>query len=378
MGGTSALLLGAAAWAPGPVLAAPRNAVAGASSVPSPGQSSRLSAVAAVAPGNAWAVGSYCPSHCKAGTVPERYMIMHWNGKAWSLTVNGSSGLLNGVSAASASDVWAVGSSASSPLLFLHWNGKSWSRRTATIAGAVGLRSVDTLSSSRAWAVGSAYSPKAGAYTTLIVRWNGSKWSRVAAPSLAVRGGSASLSTVSADSAKDAWAAGNFCVSGCRTGSPVYRGAILHWNGSKWSQSALPVRNSFQFFAVTALSSANAWAVGDTIAGHAATTLMLHWNGTKWSKVSVPNDNPSAMTFTSPADGWAVGLAEPVLHWNGATWTSGSISTPNWGGFVNGASGDSPADVWVVGDYCTTTCTSGVPITRGFTLHWNGSKWSRV
>lgn len=52
---------------------------------------------------------------------------------------------------------------------------------------------------------------------------------------------------------------------------------------------------------------------------------------------------------------------------------------PNFGGGVNGASGDTPADVWVVGEFCTPACTGGgVPTARGFILHWNGSKWSRV
>jgi hypothetical protein len=374
--GMFALLTAAAAGGAGPVLAAP--GIGAAASVPSPGQSGMLTAVAAVVPGDAWAVGSYCPSRCTSFPAPQRYMIQHWNGKTWALALTGPSGTLQGVSAAGAGDIWAAGSSAGTPL-FLHWNGKTWSRGKATaFPPAAGIASVSTLSPSSAWAVGSAYSPKTGAYITLVAHWNGSKWSPVPAPPLAGRGSQAQLTTVSADSANDAWAAGNYCASACSSRQPVYRGAILHWNGSRWSRSPLPVPNSFDFFAVTALSRSDAWAVGQTVTGgFNAHPLMLHWNGSRWLQVAIPNDYPSAMTFVSPSDGWAVGLGTPVLHWNGTAWTQGPPATPNWGGFVNGASGDAANDVWVVGDRCTTTTCTG-NITRGFILHWNGSKWSML
>ena len=82
------------------------------------------------------------------------------------------------------------------------------------------------------------------------------------------------------------------------------------------------------------------------------------------------------MTFISPTDGWAVGLGAPALHWNGVTWKAGAANvTPNWGGYVNGASGDAANDVWVVGQHCVhSTCDA--PTSRGFIVHWNGIKWS--
>lgn len=374
--GVSGLLVVGAAGGSGSALAAARvtgNAVA---PVPRPGQSSTLNAVAAVTARDAWTVGSYCPSHCKASPTPERYMILHWNGTAWSLKVKGSSGSLAGVSAASAKDVWAVGESSGTPL-FLHWNGTKWSRgKAAAFPPGAGLQSVDTLSQRSAWAVGSAFSAKIGAYITLVAHWNGRKWSRVAAPPLTRRGGQAGLSTVSAVSAKDVWAAGDYCASSCATRQPVIRGVILHWNGAKWSQSPLPVTNAFRFFVVDALSRSDAWALGLTIsAGFRASTLLLHWNGTRWLKVAIPVF-PSAMTFVSPSDAWAVGMFQPALHWNGTKWTQGQVLTPNWAGFINAASGDAANDVWVVGERCTASCLGGIPISHGIIAHWNGSKWS--
>lgn len=341
------------------------------------GHFSYLESVKAVSPTNAWAVGFYCSSNCGGGTAPTRYMILHWNGQAWSRTVGGSYGSLSGVSATSASDAWAVGSAATSnPLLFLHWNGMKWSRVTSATPGVTGLGAVYARTASDAWAVGGAYSGSLAAYVTAIVHWNGHTWSRVASPAMTGRGGNASLSTVSADSAKDAWAAGNYCTSACSSASG-YRGVILHWNGSTWAKTSLPVSNSFQFTAVSALAPGNVWALGMTINNqNFATSLMLHWNGTKWSEVSIPNDFPTAMTFTSPANGWAIGLDNPSLHWNGSTWKEGLVPMPNWGGWVAGASGDTPSDVWVVGAYCTI-CSSSLVGLNQMILHWNGTTWSR-
>jgi len=325
------------------------------------GSSGGLGGVSAASVRDVWAVGS-----SSAGP-----LFLHWNGASWSLMVRGSSGGLGGVSAASVRDVWAVGSSSAGPL-FLHWNGKNWSHgKAAAFPRTAGLSAVDALSGHDAWAVGTAYSLAIGAYVTLAAQWNGSRWSPVATPPIAKRGGQAGLSTVSGTSKKDVWAGGNYCPPGCKTEHAL----MLHWNGRKWLQPSLP-RGTSDIFTVKALSPANAWALGLMITtGNIGTTVMLHWNGTRWLKVAIPQDFPMTMTFVSPSDGWAIGLADPVLHWNGTRWQPGQVSTPNWGGGVNGASGDAANDVWAVGERCTGTCPAGVGLTRGLILHWNGSKW---
>lgn len=373
--GMLALLAGSATGSANSALASAQ--IRPAAAVPNPGQSDRLGAVTAIARNNAWAVGYYCPSKCTSTLPPQRYMILHWNGKAWTLALTGP-GSLDGISAAGPRDIWAVGGSNGSPL-FLHWNGRTWSRgKAVTFPPVAGFSSVTTLTASNAWAVGSAYSYQHAAYTTLIAHWNGAKWSIVPSPPLTVRDGDANLSTVSADSGTDAWAAGNYCITACLVSAKAsdFRAAIVHWNGSKWSPTSLPVRNSFDISVVDALSRSNAWAIGETLtAGNIGHSLMLHWNGSHWLQVAIPNNYPSAMTFISPTDGWAVGLAEPSLHWNGMTWKAGAPVTPNWGGAVSGASGDAANDVWGVGERCVQSQCQGF-ITRGFIVHWNGIKWS--
>ena len=69
---------------------------------------SGLNAVAAVSPTDIWAVGS-------DSTGP---LIENFNGTSWSqVTAPITGGALNGVSALSSDDVWAVGGSTSGPLV---------------------------------------------------------------------------------------------------------------------------------------------------------------------------------------------------------------------------------------------------------------------
>lgn len=101
---------------------------------PNPGTPNRLYGVKAITPKNIWAVGNqFIPA-----IQGNQTLIEHWNGTSWSVVASPSipnfSNNLVDVAAVSASNVWAVGASATvstSALLTMHWNGISWS----TIAG---------------------------------------------------------------------------------------------------------------------------------------------------------------------------------------------------------------------------------------------------
>jgi hypothetical protein len=65
----------------------------------------------------------------------------------------------------------------------------------------------------------------------------------------------------------------------------------LHWNGTAWSRVPSPSpgngdgEGTSELFGVSALSSTDAWAVGDYINQTTGIidTLILHWNGSTWS-----------------------------------------------------------------------------------------------
>jgi hypothetical protein len=154
---------------------------------PDPAQSTVLDGVSVISSTDVWAVGFYCPKGCVAG--PQQTAAMNWNGTAWSVvpTPNRKGAHLDeltGVSAVSATDVWAAG----------------------TFSGT----------------------SKGGG--TQIFSWNGTAWSAV--PTHGPTGAEVVLSGVSADSATDAWAVGQTITAGGGT-APLR----LHWNGTAWSRS---------------------------------------------------------------------------------------------------------------------------------------------
>ena len=79
---------------------------------------------------------------------------------------------------------------------------------------------------------------------------------------------------------------------------------------------------------VTAASARDAWASGTSGGGN---PLILHWNGTAWTRV--PSPNPPAgylnallgVVAICPHNAWAVGTTDfentLITHWNGKTWS---------------------------------------------------------
>jgi len=192
----------------------------------------------------------------------------------------GDSDGLSGVTAVSRCNVWAVGSTlnaAGEQLLALaeHWNGAAWQvvPTPSPDANSNRLEAVAAVSRTSIWAVGETGSQ------SFIVRWNGGAWTRVPSPSPG--SGVNDLSGVDAVSATDAWAVGQF--SAVTAARPL----ILRWNGMKWRQVAANAPRSSVLASVTAISARNAWAAGAANGDKA--TLIEHWNGRKWARVASPN-----------------------------------------------------------------------------------------
>src|SRR5213082_3404147 len=130
----------------------------------------------------------------------------------WSVvpSPNGSSSSnLSGVAAVSANDIWAVGSSGNqmsgAQTLIEHWNGTSWSVVTSANPGSIynTLYGVTAISATNVWAVGY-YVNTTGVTQTLIEHWNGTSWSVVKSPSPASMNNE--LFSVAAVSATNVWA----------------------------------------------------------------------------------------------------------------------------------------------------------------------------
>jgi hypothetical protein len=204
------------------------------------------------------------------------------------------------------------------------------------------------------------------------------------------------------NSARDCWSVGQHLAGGADVNQ------ILHWNGTAWRQAKTPNPGGATdlsdnaLYAVRCLDSADCWAVGDYLKGHAWLGEALHWNGKKWSSTAVPasggtgkNDLTELFDSTCTAAGscWAVGefglgypapqkLLNLVLHWNGKKWSQ-VRPVPNPRGikltdlnYLNAVRCGSAANCNAVGSYGSTLSTVNNNLNE--VLHWNGQKWSWV
>ena len=321
---------------------------------PSPGTGGTvLSGVSVLSPCNAWAVGF------AAGTA--QTLIEHWNGSSWSVVPSPDPGstlnILNGVRAISAGDVWAVGqfrnSDGKDHLLIAHSNGASWKQVNAPDPGTAFsvLKAVRAASARDVWAVGS-YSLGNGT-RTLIMHWNGSAWRQVPSPDPAHDN---ALTGLAVTSAGNAWAVGF-------TGL-VDKTLIVRWNGKRWARVTSPSPGFGDYLtSIGATSANNAWAVGATDNGSMNTALILHWDGKRWTQSPAPSLGAALLegvTVTSADNAWAVGSllggsshTALVLRWNGRAWTRVRAPSPGVSADYFAVAASSASNAWAVGGYST-------------------------
>jgi len=337
-----------------------------------------LNAVGARTSTDAWAVGNFLGPNDDNGQV---MLAEHWNGSAWSQVPTPNvvrfDEKLNAVSAAAASDVWAVGSTsrtgfAHTDPLAAHWDGTSWTivPTPATTGGSKSiLFGVANLGGGNAWAVG-----RSEANRALVEHWNGSAWTIIPTPDPVAPAGStfsgSTLTAVSARSANDIWAVGSFSAAkGTNSNSFTL---TMHWNGSAWTiipspnpATPSPVNGVRQTLnGVVEISPTDAWAVGntvDTVSGsfQPDKPIAMHWNGTAWSVATIPNLGGSGLlasvTASSPTSVWAAdpaGGTTSVLHWNGTSWTPETTPVgPDGQPVMKGISAvpGSATEVWAAG-----------------------------
>jgi hypothetical protein len=292
---------------------------------------SGLRAVDARTPDDVWAVGG-ASSHQGA----ESTLAEHWDGHAWTVVSTpgdgGQDDQLYSVSADEENDAWAVGLGDGGVAgvdqgLAEHWDGQTW--EVSPMPATVGpLTSVDALSSTDAWAVGSA--GVEDHRVEVVLHWDGSVWTIVDSQDQ-THELEHDYSSVVALSADDVW------VLGSRDGTSARpRGHwpyARHFDGSTWSDvpTARAVHDKLAEFSAAAPDGAGGlWAVG----GHYTeyydeqSPLIEHWDGTRWRVEPVPTlplgNGLVGVSAGSPTTAWAVGSAKsgPThdLVWNGTAW----------------------------------------------------------
>ncbi|MBI3474921.1 MAG: hypothetical protein HY010_04265 [Acidobacteria bacterium] len=259
------------------------------------------------------------------------------------------------------------------------------------------LNAVTAISSTDAWAVGFRNDNNLNESRTLIQHWDGLKWKTVPSPNPGSTGTCKGFNTgnllaaVSAVSSSDVWAVGLMfdCTS-------LLKPMALHWDGLKWSKVKTPALNTNDnaaFTGVRAFASNDVYAVGYQPATNGAVlTLIEHWDGSSWKVISSPNGNNTGnvlagISGNSPTDIWAVGdMVAPntpvktlVEHFDGANWTIVPSPNPLPTGSLNqnvlsSVQANSATDVTAVG----FLSNSGTQTVTTLVEHWDGHQWSVI
>jgi hypothetical protein len=262
---------------------------------------SQLVAVAAPSDSSAWAVGNTFTGQEAGRSAP---VVERWTDHRWTLVHRAvpADVFLTDVGADTPDDVWAVGADRDGGAFATRWDGRRWLRASLPrLRGSNTLYGVDVVRRDDVWAVGA--EARAGRGFTLVLHWDGTRWTHVRSPSPAPRPltarSYAGLQSVDARSSRDVWAVGE-SVNVAPEGQSTT--LILHWDGNRWSRIPSPsARNRLgaaydMLFAVAAISSSEAWAVGTWnsarpgYGGGGDHTLVEHWDGRHWRIVPTPTD----------------------------------------------------------------------------------------
>ncbi len=223
---------------------------------PAAGAPGRLSAVAALASDDVWAVGDQ----------QGQPLIEHWDGRRWRAVPGArpgpAGGGLRGVAAVSSRDVWAVGDA-----LIEHWDGKSWRVIPSPSLGPLGgrLTAVAGITADDVWAVGS-YGKNYYYGDALIEHWDGKSWRVVPSPDVP----NSALAHIAVVSRHDAWAVGGALVE--------------HWDGARWRQVPSP---SGGVGALAVVSPGDVWGAGGTLAHY--TGALCYAPDARTRTIALPN-----------------------------------------------------------------------------------------
>ena len=213
---------------------------------------------------------------------------------------------------------------------------------TVPVTGSNRINSVSAVSARDAWLVGD-FDPAIGGIVT--GHWDGTEWRTVAVP-LPDKAYSGGLLSVSAHASDDVWAAGWAEILDSREPDPDKPGGWIdvthseslleHWNGKTWQREPAP-DPTVALSTVTAVSRNDVWAAGNTNDDQPA---LLHFDGRTWSTVPAPRyagryGEFNSLATNGPNDVWAIGRVllddndrghALVAHWDGHRWQQ--ITTP--------------------------------------------------
>jgi hypothetical protein len=234
------------------------------------GRNQTLTGISAVAADDIWAVGRY-----SALDLSQRTLILHYDGRRWHRVASpnvGDTSTLSSVTTISSEDAWAAGSyfdakARSYPPLLLHWDGSDWTRVKEAAPGgqrSTGLTGISADTATDIWASG--WRPRGHGF---VEHGDGQSWSFADAPA------GPALFGVSALTATDVWTVGKAYQGG--------RAVAEHWDGVTWTVDDRLFAGDAYLSAVDALAAGDVWAVGAYADGSRSRTLLMHFDGQGWT-----------------------------------------------------------------------------------------------
>ncbi|MDQ3878027.1 MAG: hypothetical protein M3290_06725 [Actinomycetota bacterium] len=220
--------------------------------------------------GVAWLAGSHQAAETRA-------IVLRWDGTSWQSTAVpalGPDSSLADIDMWSSQDGWAVGhyeAGEQESALTLRWNGSAWQHVDSPGNGAGELRSVSIASQDDVWAV------PIGGRRRATIRWDGTTWTRYDLPRS--RGRILQPFDVDAVRANRAW------ISGWWERRRTV-GAVLAWDGSRWSARRSVNRRGLTFL-LAIDGGPGGWAVGETRTKKDRSPVALRKVGGRWERTAV-------------------------------------------------------------------------------------------
>jgi hypothetical protein len=234
------------------------------------------------------------------------------------------------------------------------------------------INSMSASSARNAWAVGNILDADGN---PLALHWNGRAWSAVSLPAPR-RPIGISYSSVSTSGPNNAWALES------DDGEPLQ---IVHWDGSSWSASSR-VPAGMYIEAIATPSSTLAYAVGSipVSRGHSDSAALMY-NGQHWTRMRFGNGaghvQLSAVT-THRRAAWAVGMSDDyratIVHFTGSTWKV-TLALPANDYALGAIAAVAPTNVVAAGfRYGTPPAGTLSPPTSTYVTKYDGRHWKEV
>ncbi|NRQ33181.1 hypothetical protein HII36_15205 [Nonomuraea sp. NN258] len=314
--------------------------------------------VAATGAGTAWAAGY----HTDAEDEPANAVLLRVDGSRWRVADQVSKRLpdatdsfITGIDADGPAHAWAVGNGHAGlgTLPFaMRWDGRDWHMSRPLGPGEDQRLDDVAVDGRRAALVGNRgrWADDPGLHSPFLLTWNGRRFSEQTF-------GRGEVFTAVATGRDHTWIAGGRTSGGCADSRP----AVWHASapGAAPAPASLPDVGTGMLTAIWQNGPRDVWVTGtrggpglcDPVEG-SGTPLMLHWDGTSWTEIALPGRVQRLHDMTSPGSGevWLAATDDQaplgrllLLRFDGRRWAAeylrlGGAASAGWNVYALAAS----------------------------------------